>query len=324
MLPVGTLALFDSQVRQSTRPDLSGAIVESDAAIVRWLAPDGQGASCVTWSRLDARTADAAIAAQIEFFRRRREQFEWKLYDYDQPADLAERLLAAGFLADAEEAVMVTEPARLTAAGPLPGGVTLRQVSDQAGAGLLVDVHERVFGAAEPRLRRSLADRLMHAPDSIGLVIAFAGDEPVGAGRIEFPDGSDFASMWGGGTMPSWRGQGIYAALVACRVRLAAERGYRYVQVDALPTSQPILTRLGFAALARSTPYIWDPGVAPDTLRVWLPVPGRGSRYLREVACGRAEVARRDRCDARRGQGRRRRARRRPRAGGHRSPPRCP
>jgi hypothetical protein len=53
---------------------------------------------------------------------------------------------------------------------------------------------------------------------------------------------------------------------VARRARMAAERGYRYLQVDALPTSQPILTRLGFAALARTTPYIWEPAPLPDTL----------------------------------------------------------
>ena len=47
---------------------------------------------------------------------------------------------------------------------------------------------------------------------------------------------------------------------------MAAERGYRYLQVDALPTSQPILTRLGFTALARTTPYIWEPGPLTDTL----------------------------------------------------------
>jgi hypothetical protein len=29
--------------------------------------------------------------------------------------------------------------------------------------------------------------------------------------------------------------------------------------VDALPTSRPILARLGFAALATTTPYTWEP-----------------------------------------------------------------
>jgi len=47
--------------------------------------------------------------------------------------------------------------------------------------------------------------------------------------------------------------------LIAYRARLAADRGYRYLYVDASPDSQPILARLGFSRLAHTTPYIWDP-----------------------------------------------------------------
>jgi hypothetical protein len=46
-------------------------------------------------------------------------------------------------------------------------------------------------------------------------------------------------------------------AVVAYRARLARERGYRYLQVDASADSSPILRRLGFAELARTTPFIY-------------------------------------------------------------------
>ncbi len=36
---------------------------------------------------------------------------------------------------------------------------------------------------------------------------------------------------------------------------LAATRGHRYLHVDATPASEPILRRLGFQALAVTTPY---------------------------------------------------------------------
>ena len=35
-----------------------------------------------------------------------------------------------------------------------------------------------------------------------------------------------------------------------------AARGCRYLQVDALPTSEPILRRLGFVEIGRTTPYV--------------------------------------------------------------------
>ena len=70
---------------------------------------------------------------------------------------------------------------------------------------------------------------------------------------------AQFASLWGGGTLPAWRGRGIYRALVAYRAGLAARRGYRYLTVDASADSEPILRRLGFRCLARTTPYHWTP-----------------------------------------------------------------
>ena len=132
-----------------------------------------------------------------------------------------------------------------------------------SGVASLIDVHQRVFGADLARLRRSLLSQLAQAPGRMAMVLAMAGDQPVSPARIEFLPGADFASLWGGGTLPGWRGRGIYRALVAYRARLAAARGYRYLTVDASADSQPILGRLGFRCLARTTPYTWRPRTAP-------------------------------------------------------------
>jgi GNAT superfamily N-acetyltransferase len=265
------LALFDVQVRQSTWPDQPGMIAESDGTIVRQLSPPGQGSSWITWSRLTEHNADEVIAAQVAYFRARHQAVEWKLYDYDQPPDLAIRLMAAGFLADDEEVLMVAEAARVVAdcaGAALPPGVSVREVTGVAGVEEIFAVHQRAFGTDQRELRQSLLERAGTAPDSFAMTIAFDGTEPVSAARIEFPAGADFAGLWGGGTIPAWRGRGLYRALVAGRAQIAVARGYRYLQVDALPTSQPILTRLGFTPLARTTPYVWDPSGTPGTLRV--------------------------------------------------------
>jgi GNAT superfamily N-acetyltransferase len=142
---------------------------------------------------------------------------------------------------------------------PPPPGVRLHRVTDEADLALLVDVHERAFGTISAGYRESLRTQLREAPEATVLVVAMAGDEPVSAARMECLPGTDFASLWGGGTVPGWRGRGIYRALVAYRAQLAAARGYRYLYVDALPTSRPILRGLGFTALARTTPYEWHP-----------------------------------------------------------------
>jgi ribosomal protein S18 acetylase RimI-like enzyme len=260
MEPASVLAAFNAQVRRSLRPDGSGARNEADPNVVRWVTVDGSGWSGIAWSDLDEANADRVIADQVALFRDRGEGFEWKLYDYDQPPDLDRRLLAAGFAAEDEEALMVAEVAAAAAPVELPAGVRLLPVTDEAGVGLLIDVHERVFGIGHSQLRRSLLAQLRDSPEVTGMVVAMAGDEPVCSARIEFLPGTEFAGLWGGGTLPQWRGRGIYRALAAYRAGLAAARGYRYLQVDASPDSRPILERLGFTRLARTTPYIWEPG----------------------------------------------------------------
>jgi GNAT superfamily N-acetyltransferase len=257
------LAEFDAQERRGLGPDGSGGVGERAGPVVRCTAAGGAGWSGIAWSDLDAGTADRVIADQVAFFAARAEPFEWKLFSYDQPPDLARRLLAAGLAAEESESLMIAETAQIAGPGgpgvTPPDGVALVPVTDEAGVERMIEVHDRVFGP-DPRLRGSLMTQLRASPDAALMILAMAGDEAVSAARVAFGAGTDFAGLWGGGTLPQWRGRGIYRALVGYRARLAAARGYRYLQVDASPESRPILERLGFACLATTTPYVWSPG----------------------------------------------------------------
>lgn len=255
-------AAFDAQIRRKTEPDEPGAVIEPDAGVLRWIAP-GTQTSCISWSALTDETADKVIAAQREYFAGRGTPVEWKYYDYDQPADLPARLVAAGFQPDDEETVLVAETAAIDPAVVLPPGVRLVPVTDEAGVAAMMAVHDLAFTEhPSPELGKRLMAQFTDSRGLVHMIVAMAGDEPVSAARIEFIPGTEFAGLWGGGTVPAWRGRGIFRALVAYRAGLAAERGYRYLQVDALPTSRPILQRLGFQAVARTTPYVFTPAGA--------------------------------------------------------------
>lgn len=89
--------------------------------------------------------------------------------------------------------------------------------------------------------------------------VAEASGVIVSAAWLEINPGTDFAGLWGGSTLPAWRGRGLYKALVAARAQVAAARGVRYLQVDASTNSEPILRRLGFKAITTTTPYVWSP-----------------------------------------------------------------
>jgi GNAT superfamily N-acetyltransferase len=255
-------AAFDEQIRRKTEPDEPGAVIAADIGVLRWVAP-GDQTSCITWSELTRQNADEVIAAQVSYFAARGTAVEWKLYDYDQPADLAQRLTAAGFEPDDAELMLVAETADIDQNVVLPDGLVIAEVTDEAGIDAMMAVHDLAFTEhPSPELGKRLLLQFREAPESMRMVVAMAGDEPVSAARVEFVQGTEFAGLWGGGTVPAWRGKGIFRALVAYRAGLAAARGYRYLQVDALPTSRPILERLGFLPVAATTPYVWSP---PDS-----------------------------------------------------------
>jgi GNAT superfamily N-acetyltransferase len=254
------LADYNAQVRRRTRADLAGSAVEDLGNIVRWLAGPGQGLSTITWSDLDERTAGQVIAAQRDYFAARGDGVEWKLYDYDMPADLADRLAAAGFVPDDEELMLFAEAAAIQAGVVLPDGVRLEPVTDEAGVHALMAVHRHEPGSEEKSwLTNTLLASLRDPGQPTEMVVAIAADEPVSSARIEFVPGTDFAGLWGGSTVPQWRGKGIFRALVAYRAGRAAARGYKYLQVDASQMSRPILKRLGFTPIASTTPYVWKP-----------------------------------------------------------------
>ncbi len=116
-----------------------------------------------------------------------------------------------------------------------------------------------VSGAAfgEDNDRKAAAYVSALGDPALALVVAYADGGPVSAGRLQMPEGRVFASMWGGGTVPSHRGRGIYRALVAERAAEARRRGYRYLTVDARASSRPILERLGFVALTGVTGWMF-------------------------------------------------------------------
>jgi hypothetical protein len=81
---------------------------------------------------------------------------------------------------------MVAEVSAVPMAVALQPGVRLLPVTDEAGVGLLIDVHERVFGTDHSRLRRSLLAQLRDHPEVTAMVVAMAGDRPV-CGSSSFP-----------------------------------------------------------------------------------------------------------------------------------------
>jgi GNAT superfamily N-acetyltransferase len=255
------LPAYDTQLRGQLPDRLpEGVRVEQDGPLLRHVGMKHGGfIDYRDLGGLDGAELDELIARQVQVFAERGQRFEWKLHAHDRPPDLAERLLAAGFVPEDVETVVIAPVAAVAAEPCLPAGVQLREVSDRVDLDRIAAMEAAIWGDDRTWLADSLEAEHAVDPSALTIVVAEAGGEVLSAGWVRFARGTEFATLWGGGTLPAWRGRGIYRAVVAYRTNLAAQRGFRYLQVDASDDSRPILERLGFVAVTTTTPYIWSP-----------------------------------------------------------------
>nr|WP_279671619.1 GNAT family N-acetyltransferase [Flexivirga meconopsidis] len=187
-------------------------------------------------------------------------EFEWKTRGHDNLPGLQKLLTERGFVPEDPESVMVGESEALAVEVPLPDGVTLQQVTDRPGLELMCTMQAIVFAdppeSIAPRVEEHLRE---FAEDTTGMEawVAVSGGQVVSAGRINPVPGTDFAGIWGGSTLPQWRGRGIYRALTAARARAALRAGKTLINSDSTDYSRPILERYGFANVTTTTPYVW-------------------------------------------------------------------
>jgi hypothetical protein len=216
-------------------------------------SPDGLGD--------DPEEIDAAIARERDFFTARGQRVEWKTYDYDEPADLGDRLRAAGFVPEPDEALILGDAAPLAEQEiVLPDGVVVRAADCEADFVRIRTLLETVWDEDHAWVTESLHRSWLEHPETMDVVVVEESREgPVlCAARGEY-DESGFTGLWGGSTLSEWRGKGLYRATLLHRARLGLERGKDYVRVDASPDSEPILRRLGLHRVATTTPYVLDP-----------------------------------------------------------------
>jgi GNAT superfamily N-acetyltransferase len=189
--------------------------------------------------------------------------FEWKSRGHDLPDDLGERLVAHGLVAEPTETVMIGEASLLAVDVPLDetpdGPVVVRRITPgpeaEGDVTRMLDAQESVFATGRGPSVASSLDELESGDSEFW--IAEVGGQVVCGGRLTPVAGTEFAGIWGGSTLPAFRGRGIYRALVSARAASALERGVRFIHSDCTDMSRPILERSGLRAVTTTTPYVW-------------------------------------------------------------------
>lgn len=109
------------------------------------------------------------------FFAERSEPFEWKLHGHDRPADLPERLRAAGLAPEDTETVVIGRVDKMAAEPSLPDGVVIREVSEPGDFARIAELEESVWHK-DHRWVNDLAEERAADPEGLRIFLAEAGD----------------------------------------------------------------------------------------------------------------------------------------------------
>jgi len=253
------LAAYDAQLR--TDAETAGALSTTTLGPLR-LAIFAGGSGFVTYRDLgDADAADVGrlVEEALDLLRADPSvtHVEWKTRGHDRAPGLHEALLRQGFVAEEPESIMVGGAELLAVDVALPAGVAVRRLSTEDEVRAASAVQDEAVGAPVSDGRAEDLLRRLELDETVELWAAEVDGRVVSAGRLEPVPGSDFAGLWGGATLPAWRGRGLYRALTAARARSALRLGRTLLHSDSTEFSRPILERSGLVQVSTTTPYRW-------------------------------------------------------------------
>jgi hypothetical protein len=249
------IALYDQDQRKDVEyPDMRREVTPN---VVRHIDTSGVGEGAVIYSQLEDANADDIIREQILYFENIGQDFEWKIYDYDQPPDLKERLVSHGFIVEEAEAIMVLDLEDAPKVLWQPVLPSIQRITNPEKISDVLTIEQQVWNEDFSSLGHYLAEALRNHPEQMSVYVAYVEGQPVSAAWIYFPKHSQFASLWGGSTVSGFRQQGLYTALLAVRAQEAKARRVRFLTVDASDMSRPILEKFGFELIAYSYPCTW-------------------------------------------------------------------
>lgn len=245
-------SILQEYVKDRRAMSFAGYTREDLGHLVRQTPCDGKGGGWVYFPDFKEQDSERIIQEQIAYFQSASLEFEWKMYDFDQPDSLHETLIRLGFLKGEPEHLMVFD---LQNHPPIPvnvpSGIQIERAQSEADIQSIQHLQEEIWG----KDLQWLFNYIKGNPKIFSCYKAMESGEVVGSGWTEYLPGSQFPELHGGGILPAHRKKGIYSALLATRFKEAISNGCRYLSVDAAPMSKPILERKGFVSLAVTWPY---------------------------------------------------------------------
>lgn len=211
------------------------------------------------FSEADAeRRIDETLAPYID----RQLPCHWWVGCTTTPSDLPERLERRGFRRFEPETGMAGVLSEMDLEPPLPEGVTVQKVVDQASLDLFFEAFRR------NGLPEKLSDQIYELYKSLGFgedrpmhqFVALLNGEPVATSAVLYSHG--VVGLYNVGTVEEVRRRGIGTAVSAAAFRDAPARGYKVAIVVSTPMGRSVYARLGAREVCRPTIYERAPGLS--------------------------------------------------------------
>lgn len=215
----------------------------------------GPHSTVVARLRLAPGEVTSAVAAVRALLRAEgRSVASWEVGTSATPQSLCDELLALKMKPAAPPFTLTTAmvlPAVPPRTGPRPQDVQITRVSTLADFRRAQEIYWSCFefkpdaaalAQLEPNFRRLNESLIWHC------YLAWQDGQPVAAADAVLTEVG--VILFGGATLPTARGRGIYQALVRERWELAARHGTPYLITQAGALSQPVLAHMGFVATA--------------------------------------------------------------------------
>jgi GNAT superfamily N-acetyltransferase len=246
-------AVFERYARERGTARIPNYRLETLGDLTRHLPKGMDDEALLSFACFSPEAANERIREELEHLRSHGWAAEWKVHEFDEPADLRYRLEAHGLAAHHVEALMVLQVGDARRAEPSANGVIVEEASGKTLDEIAL-LQEEIWKCRLPWLAGVLHEMTDPGRGSGVAYCARIANRIVGSGWIDFHGGSQFAQLCGGAILEAFRGRGIYSLLFERRLAEARRRGVAFIAVDAAPLSRPILERKGFEIVCDTYP----------------------------------------------------------------------
>jgi len=233
-------------------------LVENGDVVAREFSPDRSECRIIALQSKQ-NNLSSIIAAEKLLAQKNNYALEWKVYKHDLHDSLVDSLLSEGFQAQEKENVLVYPIGNLSTHKinelVLPLGSKIKSVVNENGLECVAEISRQIGRQKVDQEQKRLSEMLKTMPDSLSIFVLSFNKEPASCLRVHYSSNSVFAELAGARTKSTHRKRGFFSALVKHQLREVAERGRQAIIVDVLPTSEPILKKLGFEFLTTTQPF---------------------------------------------------------------------